>query len=68
VTQKLIAYEIVQAIEEWEPRIKVTMDGIGFAVDGGKLEVEINYEVVSYSLMKTMKVYLGKLNEGTVGV
>lgn len=65
-TQRLIAYEIVEALTEWEPRIKVGYDDVKLTSVGGSIFAELTYTVVSYSLTKTMKLYIGALDEGGV--
>lgn len=47
-THSLIKYQIVQALEEQEPRVEVSEEDIIIRSDEGKLIAEIDFVVVSY--------------------
>lgn len=60
-THTLIKYEIVEALTKFEPRIKVEEKDLILHSENEKLYVELTYEVVSYGLSYSSKIYVGEV-------
>jgi len=55
----LIAFEVVQALEKWEPRIRITMDDIDVYLDDTNVVIGIEYEIIDYGIRVSLEIPMG---------
>ena len=58
-THNIIKYEAVEALTKLEPRIRVTMDDINIYAEDSNVYADVTYEVISYGITATSKIYIG---------
>jgi phage baseplate assembly protein W len=64
-TYNLLKFEIVDALTEFEPRIRVTMKDISIsASEDGNIYATISYELVSSAISGSLTVNLGGVENG----
>lgn len=60
-THTIIKYEIVEALTKFEPRIRIEEQDIILKAEDEKLYATLNYEVISYGLTYSSKIYIGEV-------
>lgn len=63
-THNIIKYEVKEALDSQEPRIKVELDDIVVSADDSSVYIDITYLVISYGTKYSSKIYIGGRDNG----